>query len=65
MHTNTIYKGVFYSAEIIREMRSWIDDCQWNDCDVETELTDWEILKGVDKHYYGGLAAFVQGNTIL
>lgn len=44
----------------IREARGWIADCTWaEELDVE-ELTDLEVIKGVDKHYDGGWEAFLR-----
>jgi len=62
-YNNTIYKGVLYTPEQIQAMREWISDCQWADIDEDTELTEWEILRGVALNYEGGLAAFISDNT--
>jgi hypothetical protein len=59
---NTInYKGHEYTPEDIKAMREWILDCQWEDVDEDNidELSDIQVLRGVDKHVYGGLAEFM------
>lgn len=50
-----------YTKEQIQEMRDWIADCQWPDLEPEEidQLTDDEIIKGVKKHYSGGLEQFI------
>lgn len=58
----TTYKGILYSPEQISAMRDWAKDCQWGEdqsSDFIDELTDTQILKGVQQHYSGGLAQFV------
>jgi hypothetical protein len=55
------YKGVIYTPEQLAEMREWVSDCQWNDLEPE-EIADLEaitILRGVEKHYCGGLSDFL------
>lgn len=49
------------SASDIQEMRDWIADCIWRDLDEEqvAELTQGEVIKGVERHYYGGVDAFL------
>lgn len=61
---NIIYKGSEYTAQDITLMREWIADCQWNDLDEDciTELTDTEVLRGVNSHYGGGLSQFIKDN---
>lgn len=51
-----------FTPEVITEARDWIADCSWNDLDPEEieELTDEEVLKGVKKHYSGGLEGFLR-----
>ena len=46
--------------KVIAAAREWISDCTWSDLDPErlAELSDDEILKGVERHYDGGLEAF-------
>jgi hypothetical protein len=43
------------------QMRDWILDCGFEDLPAEDvdDLEDAEILTGVDRHYCGGVTAFV------
>lgn len=55
------YNGQTYTPDHLREMRGWVNDCVWADMlpeDIE-DVTDEEILKGIDKHYVGGLVGFI------
>lgn len=61
MNTTT-YKGTEYTADQIKQMRNWAKDCQWADGegpDFIDELTDLQIVRGVAKHYAGGLSQFI------
>lgn len=53
------------SPELINEMRCWIQDCCWTDIDEgdADELSDQEILKGIKRHYSGGIAQFIADAT--
>ena len=44
-------------AQLIAEARGWVADCQWQD--DTSDLTDAQIKRGIDRHYYGGWRAFV------
>lgn len=49
------------SPELIRAARGWVADCGWADLadgDV-ADLSDVQIVAGVNRHYAGGWAAFV------
>ena len=53
----------------IEEARDWIKDCMggWRDLESEDDvddLTDNEILRGVQKHYNGGLAQFIKDSSV-
>jgi hypothetical protein len=49
------------AQQIVQDARNWVEDCQWGeDPEVIESLPDENILKGVDRHYEGGLAAFLQ-----
>ncbi len=55
------YKGRYYTGTDIKAMREWVSDCQWEDVDegeIE-ELSDKQILRGVDAHVHGGLHEFI------
>lgn len=57
------------SPEAMEEMRDWVKDCQWGDITEEDidEMSDEEIIKGIKKHYSGGLKGFLQsiGETMV
>lgn len=53
------YKGHYYTGADIKAMREWISDCQWGDVDDVSELSDFEVVRGVDDNYGGGLDAFI------
>lgn len=48
-----------FSAEDIAAMRAWIADCYWPDLDDTDTLTDAQVIRGVARHYTGGLTAFL------
>lgn len=45
----------------LKEARGWIMDCVWADMDEDqaAELTGEQIVKGIERHYEGGWAAFL------
>ena len=48
------------NASAIKAMRDWVSDCVWaEDCET-VEFTDAEILRGVNRHFDGGIPAFLQ-----
>jgi len=53
-------KDVMVYADLAGAARDWIADCGWADLDTDgaAELTDAEVLRGVERHYEGGLRAF-------
>jgi hypothetical protein len=48
--------------ELIREARGWIADCQWGDIgpDDVADLSDDEVIAGVNKFFEGGWAEFAR-----
>ena len=47
----------------LEEARDWIKDClgSWRELETEEdvdELSDSQVIKGINKHYCGGLEAF-------
>lgn len=48
------------TKEELRLAREWIAECVWNDLEADEidELSDSEILKGIRRHFAGGIAAF-------
>lgn len=53
------YKGKYYTGTDIAAMREWINECQWGDIESADELTDFEVIQGVDDNVDGGLAEFI------
>lgn len=54
--------SVEVSKEVMTEMRQWVAECQWRDVvdqDDADELTDKQVLRGVAKHYSGGIEQFL------
>lgn len=51
--------------ELLHQMREWALDCQWCDCDEEdiNNMTDEELLQGIERNYSGGLQEFI--NTLI
>lgn len=47
---------------MIKEMREWLADCQWQDVDADdiAEMEDWKIINAVSRHFDGGLTGFVR-----
>ena len=54
------------SSGDIKEMRDWAKDCQWGDISDEDidEMSDQEIIKGIKKHYSGGVEQFLKDINI-
>lgn len=49
------------TPEILLEMRSWAKECVWGDADEDSidEMSDTAVLRGIQRNYEGGIAAFV------
>jgi hypothetical protein len=47
------------TTEQITEARAWIADCYWSDLDDASELSDAEVVQGVENHYEGGWTQFL------
>ena len=47
--------------EVVEAMRDWIFECTWGDLeeDERDELTDVQVVRGVARHYSGGVAQFM------
>ena len=43
----------------ILAMREWVSDCVWVDGDDLDELGDAVIVRGVSRHYCGGVGQFI------
>lgn len=53
--------GHVISDATLAEMRAWIADCPWPDLEPEDvdDLTDQQIVRGVARHYHGGVKQFL------
>ncbi len=52
--------------DVIKQMRDWIKDCQWDDLPDEAavdELSDEEVLRGIQNNYDGGIKDFLRGSN--
>ncbi len=62
----TVYKGITYTVEQIKDMRDWAKDCVWaedSDSDFIDNLSDMQVIKGVEANYDGGLTQFINDNN--
>ena len=50
------------AAQIVQDARSWAADCQWEDGEFLDEYSPFQILRGVQNNYEGGLDAFLRDN---
>ena len=50
------------NKEAIAAMREWIKDCVWADMEESdmNEISDIEVVRGVARHYAGGIAEFLR-----
>lgn len=53
-------------ASLISAARSWAADCEWLDLDGEdiADMSDAQVVAGVEAHYEGGWAAFADAETV-
>jgi hypothetical protein len=64
--TFTLRTGTYWlTREHIDAMREWVSDCQWTesfygDDDWVDELSDMEIVRGVNRTYDGGIKNFLR-----
>jgi hypothetical protein len=55
------YMSELIEQQLIIEARSWIRDCSWRDRLEELEnLTDEEVIRGINRHYDGGWIQFIE-----
>src|SRR4051812_38686617 len=54
-------------AHELAAARAWIADCTWRDLDEDlvAELTDEDIIAGVERHFDGGGAASLEAEGLL
>lgn len=50
------------AAQIVQDARNWAADCQWEDGEFLDEYSPFQILRGVQNNYEGGLDAFLRDN---
>lgn len=48
------------NPDAIKQMKDWALDCQWMDQEDIEEMGDEEILRGVQRHYEGGIKQFLR-----
>lgn len=48
-----------YDEETIQAMRNWIDDNQWEDLVDSKDLSDEEVIDGIERQYGGGIKQFM------
>lgn len=59
--TTSIMRFIVEHPEMVKQMREWVKDIQWKEDSEEIdELSDVDIVKGVQKHYEGGINQFVK-----
>ena len=60
----SIMRFIAENPDLIKQMREWVLDCQWNeDPDDIEEMDDNEIFNGIQKHYEGGVAQFIKDSN--
>jgi hypothetical protein len=50
------------NARQLAAAREWIADCQWREEVDVNELSDRQVERGVQRHYEGGVDAFIQAD---
>lgn len=54
------------ASDIIAAAKDWVADCQWEeDPEYIDELPVERLLAGVDRHYAGGLTAFLKDSLFI
>jgi len=59
----SISENTNHNPHVIQQMRNWVKDCQWRDVSDESDIDDMsdeEILRGIQKHYEGGVNQFLR-----
>jgi hypothetical protein len=59
-YTKHEYTTLLANKPLIAAMRDWIDCCSWSDLDSSEELSDIEVVYGINYKYSGGIAAFIR-----
>lgn len=47
------------TAEDLHAMRAWLTDCFESQAEEVEEATDAAVVRGVERHYVGGVCAFL------
>jgi len=47
------------TASHINQMRLWAADCEWLDSGTISDYSNMVIIRGVNRHFDGGLTAFL------
>ena len=55
-----------YSSAILAAAREWIMDCSWTDLDQDDvdHLPDSVIIRGIERHYSGGMAQLIKDSLL-
>jgi hypothetical protein len=49
------------TPEVISAMREWVSDCSWGEGPEEIEeMSDTQIVRGVARHFDGGIEEFLR-----
>ena len=49
-----------YSNSTVAEAREWLGECSWADGDIDfTSISDARIMKGIARHFEGGIPEFL------
>jgi hypothetical protein len=62
----SVIRFVTENPDIIKEMREWIKECQWSDLpddEAKDELSDEEVLRGIQNGYEGGIRQFIRNSN--
>lgn len=53
--------AILTSDQLAYARDEWIADCWWPDLDANDipKLTDAQVIRGIARHYDGGLAGFI------
>lgn len=57
-----------WAKKVIHEARKSIADCEWIESDTDPEfykeLTPFQVIKGMDRFYDGGIIGFIKDNNL-
>jgi hypothetical protein len=52
-----------FTVQEMREMRQWLEDCL-EDCQDAENLTDYQVVRAVQRYYAGGIKQFVREGKV-